>query len=125
MIINELPIVMIKCLLITIIIEIIFALLLKIRDKKDILNILLVNIVTNPLVVSVPVLFNVVYGLFERNICLLILEILAVLLEGIVYKKYLNFKKINPFILSILLNLSSYLVGEIINNFVDLLKYLF
>ena len=98
---------------------------MKIRDKKDILNILLVNIVTNPLVVSVPVLFNVVYGLFERNICLLILEILAVLLEGIVYKKYLNFKKINPFILSILLNLSSYLVGEIINNFVDLLKYLF
>ena len=125
MIINDLPVIMIKCLLITIVIEIIVALLLKIKDKKDILNIILVNIVTNPLVVSVPVLFNVVYGLFERNICLLILEIFAVLLEGIIYKKYLNFKKINPFILSMLLNLSSYLVGEIINNFVDLLKYLF
>ena len=58
MIINDLPIIMIKCLLITIIIEVLISILLGLR-KKDILNVILVNIVTNPLVVSIPVLINI------------------------------------------------------------------
>ena len=125
MLLSDLPIVMIKCLSITIVIEIIVSLLLKIRDKKDILNIVLVNIVTNPLVVAIPVYVNITYGLLERHIVILILEIFAVLYEGFIYKKYLHLKKINPFIISLILNLSSYLIGEVINYLPNIIDYLF
>lgn len=116
MIISNLPFIMIKCLMLTIIIEVLFAVILKIRSKYDLLNIMLANILTNPIVVSVPVFINIQYGLSQRNICLAILEILTVIVEGTLYKKYLNFKKINPYILSLILNFASFMIGELINN---------
>ena len=116
MTIDELPYIMVRCLLLTIIVETIVAIALGVRNKKDILNIILVNIVTNPIVVSVPVYFNVRYGVLERNIILSILEIATVITEGYVYKKVLNYKKINYFILSLILNIASCLVGIVINN---------
>lgn len=115
MYVYELPIVMIRCLIITVLIETIIAIIIGIRSKKDILNVVLVNIVTNPLVVSVPIYFNYKYGLIARNICLLAFEILTLVFEGIIYYKYLNYERINGFILSIILNGFSYLIGEIIN----------
>ena len=114
MIINELPCIMVKCLFFTIVIEIVVSTILKIKDKKDFLNILLVNIMTNPIVVSLPVWVNIRFGLMQRNITVLVLEIFTVFIEGNVYSKYLNFKKINPYILSLILNLSSYVIGDII-----------
>lgn len=115
MLLNELPFVMIRCLLVTIIIEVIGSIILGIRTKKDILNVVLVNIITNPIVVTIPVWFNINCGILERNVCLFILELWAFLLEAFLYKKYLSFKKINPYVVSIVLNLCSYLIGEIIN----------
>lgn len=115
MLINELPSILAKCLLYTIIIEILIAYLIKIRRKKDIINVILVNCITNPLVSSIPVYFNIRFGLIERNISLIILEILTVLTEGYIYKRVLNYKKINPYLISIILNTTSYLIGEIIN----------
>ena len=109
MLINELPKIMIECLLLTIIFELTVSIIIGVRNKKDILNIILVNILTNPLVVTIPVYFNVKYGLLERNISLYILEIITVITEGYIYKKVLNYKKINPFVISLVLNLSSYL----------------
>lgn len=117
MLINELPKLMLRSLICTIIIEILVAIILGIKNKKDILNIILVNIITNPLVTAIPVYFNLFYSLRLRNIVLIILEILTLLFEGFVYKKYINLKKINPFILSLILNSSSYFIGEIINRF--------
>lgn len=116
MILNNLPFIMLKCLILTIIIEIVVAVFLKVKNKKDFLNIALVNILTNPIVVSVPVFFNIKYGVLERRIGLVVLEILTLIVEGTIYKKYINFKKINPYVLSLILNLSSYLIGELINN---------
>ena len=112
---NDLPFIMIRALLVTIFVELIVSLIIGIRNKKDLINIVLVNIMTNPLVVSIPVYFNIKYGLIYRHVVLFILEILAVLSEGYIYSKYLNFKKINPYILSLILNISSYLIGCIIN----------
>lgn len=106
---------MIKCLVCTIIIEIIIAYILKIRDKKDILNIMLVNIVTNPIVVSLPILMLVKYGYKARLNTLIVLEIVTVIVEGLIYLKVLKNKKINPFVVSFILNLSSYMIGELIN----------
>ena len=113
MVINDLPYVMINCLFFTLIIEVIIAILLKIKDKKDICNIILVNIMTNPIVVSLPFFINIRYGLIARNISVLFLEIITVLLEGKIYSKYLKFKKIKPYNLSLLLNLCSYIIGNI------------
>ena len=115
MLLDRLPIIMIECLLSTIIIECIIGYIIGIRNKKDILNITLVNIMTNPIVVSFPVYLMIRYSIGVRNISLLILEILAVLVEGFTYSKVLKYKKINPFIISLILNLGSYLIGEVIN----------
>lgn len=115
MLINDLPIIMLRCLILTIIIEVVIGLILKIKNKKDILNIILVNIVTNPIVVSIPVYINIKFGLLERNISLITLELLTLFIEGYIYKKVLNYKKINPYLISLILNMSSYLIGEIIN----------
>ena len=110
--------ILIVCLLSTIIVEVIVSLLLKVRDKKDILNIILVNIMTNPLLVSITVYINIFYGLKYKNIIIYPLEILVVLVEGLVYKRYLKYKKINPYLLSLILNISSYLIGLFINRII-------
>ena len=83
--INDLPIIMVKCLICTIIIELLIALILKIKDKKDLINIVLVNIVTNPIVVSFPIYIMILYGIKARIITLIILEILTVIIEGFIY----------------------------------------
>ena len=106
---------MAKCLICTIIIELTVALILKVRDKKDLLNIILVNVCTNPLVVTIPVFMLVKYSYRVYLISLATLEVLTVIFEGFIYFKVLKYKRINPFLLSLILNLSSYLIGEVIN----------
>ncbi len=115
--INELPLIMLICLSSTIVIELIMSLLLGMRNKKDILNVILVNIMTNPLVVSI--LMYITYNrLFNTTISIIILEILVILTEGFTYKKVLTFDKINPYVLSLILNISSYFIGELLNNII-------
>lgn len=115
--INELPLIMLICLSSTIVIELIMSLLLGIRNKKDILNVILVNIMTNPLVVSI--LMYITYNrLFNTTISIIMLEILVILTEGFTYKKVLTFDKINPYVLSLILNISSYFIGELLNNII-------
>ena len=115
--INELPLIMLICLSSTIVIELIMSLLLGIRNKKDILNVILVNIMTNPLVVSI--LMYITYNrLFNTTISIIILEILVILTEGFTYKKVLTFDKINPYVLSLILNISSYFIGGLLNNII-------
>ncbi len=118
MFIEDLPFIMIRCLIITIIIELIMGLVIGVQDKKDILNIILVNIMTNPVVVSVPILVLLLYGSTARWFSLAMLEVLAVIVEGFVYFKYFKYKKINGFLVSLILNFASYGIGEILNRFV-------
>ncbi len=115
--ISELPKVMLISLSMTIIIEVGTALILKYR-KRDLVNVLLVNILTNPLLNSVIVGINYYYGLKARSIALIILEILVVLIEGMIYQKYLERRKINGYILSLILNVSSYGLGLLINKII-------
>ena len=114
-IIKNLPQIMATCLVLTIVIEVVLALILGVRDKKDLLNIVLVNILTNPLVVIIPIFCNYEFGLLGRNISLFILELLAFAIEGLIYLKVLNYKKINGLLLSLILNLASYFTGVIYN----------
>lgn len=109
-----LPYIMILCLCITEIVEIIVALLIKLRDKKDLINVFLVNILTNPLLVSISYLIFIKYGATSKKIYEIIMEVLIFLVEGIIYKKYLKYNKINGFLVSLILNLSSYFFGGIL-----------
>lgn len=109
---------LITCLIITIIIELLIACLFKIRHKKDFLNIILVNVITNPIVVFFPYIIYLYYGIRAHNISLIILELLAFITEGFIYKKVLNYKKINSYLISLILNLSSYFLGNIINQLI-------
>ena len=86
MLIKDIPKIMGICLLLTITVEIIFAYILRVRDKKDYVNIILVNIVTNPIVVSIPIYINYQFGVIYYYISLVILEVLAVITEGLIYK---------------------------------------
>lgn len=114
--INNIPFILIKCLLLTIIIELSLALILGVRDKKDIINVILVNVITNPIVVMSQILLYLNFGYTIEVIGIVVLEILVVPIEGLIYKKVLNYKKINPFILSLILNASSLIIGGFINN---------
>ena len=117
MLIRDLPIVMVRCLLITIIAEVGIAIILKYR-KKDLLNVLLVNILTNPLLNSLIVWINFYWGLKARNISLFIFEIIVLITEGMIYQKYLEKRNINGYLLSFILNASSFVIGMIVNNFI-------
>ena len=114
-IITTLPLIILRCLITTIAVEVLIGIVLGIRNKVDIINMVLVNILTNPVVVTVPMYFNLKNGLLGRNISLYILEVVAFIVEGFIYKKYFKYDKLNPFIVSLILNLSSYFVGVISN----------
>ena len=116
MLITDMPFIMARCLIGTLVIEIIVGIVIGIRDKKDILNVGLVNIFTNPLVSSIPVLIYFYCGYTLEIISLVILEIFAFVSEGFIYSKVLKYKKINPYLVSLILNLSSYIIGVIINS---------
>ncbi len=105
---------MIYCLVLTIMLEGLTAILLGLRGK-DLLNVLLVNILTNPLLNAIHPLFLFHYGKEAQIISMLILEILVVLLEGFIYYKVLNYKKMSGYKLSFLCNFLSFMVGTLIN----------
>ena len=98
----------------TVIIEVVFALLLGVRDKKDIMNIILANIMTNPFLVIFSFMIKAKHGDQVYYPVLFFMEILAVLSEGYIYRKYLEYKRIRPFLLSLILNLLSYTIGLLI-----------
>jgi len=110
-----LPVYMLVSLSCTIILECSAAALLRVRYRKDFLNILLVNVLTNPIVVSVSFAANVFGGLKIRAVSLVFLELFAFLCEALIYRKTLSYKKINPFLISLILNCTSYFLGIVIN----------
>ena len=117
MLISDLPKVMVISLTITIVIEMLLAFILCYRGR-DLLNILLANILTNPLLNSLIVTINYYYGIKARNISLYIFEVLVIITEGFIYWKYLKRKKVNAFLLSFILNIASYGLGLLINKII-------
>ena len=113
--IDLIPYYLFKSLLITLIVEVGCALILKDTFKKDYLNIVLVNIFTNLLLNSILIGIGIFYGQNTWLFWLIILETIVFIFEGFVYKKVLIYQKWNPYVFSIILNMSSFLIGMIIN----------
>ena len=110
--------VFVEALALTLIIELSVALLLKVRNKYDIIYIALINCVTNPLIniiyAGIIIFFKVPEGHIIRYIEVLILELAVWLSEVLFYKKMLEYKKLPGLLLSLILNLTSFLLGLII-----------
>lgn len=95
----------------TLLLELPAAILLGVRRKDDILLVFLVNILTNPLVVLILNLFLYITATPPPWFLILPLELFAILTEGFIYQKGLSFRRIHPFILSLILNGISYFGG--------------
>jgi len=74
-------------LVLTILLEEIFAVTVGIRDKRDLILIGLVNVVTNPFVVLVYYL-AVLYTSISLLLIIILLEIIAVFVEALYFKNY-------------------------------------
>lgn len=114
---GSLPLTMAKCLILTILIESSAAAIAGVREKYDYIIIALVNVITNPVLVALTSLSGYFYGHESYFAFAVTGEIGAFITEGIIYKKSLSFKKINPFLLSLILNGASYLSGLVIGRF--------
>jgi len=82
------------------------------RNKKDLMLVIMVNIITNPVVVLV---YWLIYIYTEWNIVIVVvlLEIMAVLTEGYYFKRYGRTFK-HPFVFSLAVNAFSYSAGVVI-----------
>lgn len=94
-------------LFLTLILEIAFALVFKVRSKS-LLIVLLANVLTNPAVVVLHLLLCRHYTFSEIPV-ILVLECSAILTEAVVYKHCTDIKK--PFLFSLSSNTFSYLCG--------------
>lgn len=115
---NQLPTYLVTALSLTLVIEITAALLIGLRKPKDLLNVALVNILTNPIVVFSAFMSGFIYGSRIQLIVTVILEIAVLIAEALIYRKTLLTKCINPFVVSLILNGVSFFGGEIINRII-------
>lgn len=115
--INDIPLVMLYCLGTTIVIEGVLAFLAGVRKRADQLIVLLVNVLTNPLLVSLGYLILLRFGRTGYGIATAVMEIAVVFIEGFVYKVFLTNRK-HPFLLSLFLNAGSFLIGLGLNQLI-------
>lgn len=78
----------------TIIIELITSIILGIKEKDDIEIVICANICTNPVVVYIANCVRLLNIDILFNIVIVILEVSAVIVEFVIFKKCLKFKKI-------------------------------
>ncbi len=97
----------------TLIIEIIISFALGIRNKIDIISIVFVNLLTNPLIVFIVNILRSLSNKIVLYIVILILEVLVIIVEGKIFEKVLISKRINGIKLSIINNTTSFVLGVI------------
>ncbi|MBR3933950.1 MAG: hypothetical protein IKJ68_08610 [Clostridia bacterium] len=98
------------------VVELTLALMFGATGAKKILTVALINIITNPTVVMSMLTISVFCNKFE-TVALIVLEILVFLAEGLMFAIYKPFKKNKPYLISFVLNLSSFMAGNIIKIF--------
>ena len=102
---------MLTALVLTVVIEAALAFLFGVRTRYGQGIVLLVNVITNPLFNAVLTVVSFYLSPAAYYWFLVPLELLVVLAEGRIYRSMLQIK-INPYLLSFLLNLGSWLIGS-------------
>ena len=114
---KEIILVFAVCLILTIILEESAALIIGIRKRFDLAVILLVNVLTNPIVVFTGMVMGS-YTRIPRVVYITFLELAAFITEALIYRKLLYTKKLSPFILSLILNSVSFFIGTTIGGLI-------
>lgn len=103
-------------LFLTVVIEVSLAVIAKVRDKENLTTVLWVNVLTNPVVVFIANMISIIFeNYFITMVSIYLLEILVLIVEGFLFKKYLKNVKMKPFLFALYLNGISFFIGEIIN----------
>ncbi len=102
----------------TIVIELTISFIIGVRNKEDLKVVLWANIFTNPIVVYIANCVKLLNNSFIYNIIVIIMEITVVIVEFILYKKYLEYKRKSPLLISIINNVISFSSGIIISKFI-------
>ena len=87
-------------------------LIIGIRTKSDILTVFFVNSLTNPPAVLIRILLDLSVPF------ILVLEVIIWLTEAMIYRKLLDYRKLNGFTVSLILNAVSLVIGSIAVYFV-------
>lgn len=102
-------------LILTLILEVYITYLTQDLQKKDYKKIIIINCITNPIVVGATnFIYILLMNVMIRNIVLVSLEIFVVFIESKWYKKYLKNLSVNPLIYSLYINLFSFCIGWIV-----------
>jgi hypothetical protein len=101
-------------LLITILVEATVAIVLGYRKKLEIATIILINIITNPLLNYLLFMTNYLGIIRVNTIGVLFLELIIVLVEWLLLRFVLQQDPKKLFVLSLAMNLCSYLAGVLI-----------
>ncbi len=105
---------LLKSLGVTLLFEVSFGLLLGFRRGRDLALIFLVNLLTNPLLGLILDGIYLGLGRLPNWLIILPLEAAVVLAEGALYRGRLSRDGIDPFLLSLILNATSFLGGMMI-----------
>ena len=117
MTLEQLPLIMVRALLITVAVECAVAWLLGVRTLRDQKVVVLANILTNPILVSTEAAILLLAGRQALLYASVLLEILAISAEALVYRKRIH-ANTGPLILSLVCNLASVATGEILERFI-------
>lgn len=103
-------------LLIVLVTEIAVSISFGAKTAKQLVIVALVNIITNPAVVLTALCLTIYLNQW-RNIGIVILEIFAVITEGFIFSKFKTFGRKNPYLISMVMNMVSFMTGELIKLF--------
>lgn len=107
---------LIVSLALTLVVECIGAMILKIREKNGLKVVALANVITNPVVVFSSTLVWHFLGPEVYAVVITAFEVVAIIVETGIYKKYLFKDSLGQALkISLILNFCSYFAGEIIN----------
>ena len=114
--ISHMPALLLRCLLCTVIIECAAAFILGLRKPDEQLTVALVNVVTNPLLVSICILVQLFYSKQVYWCVYIGLELAVFIGEALLYRAVLRRKR-DPFLLSAILNSASFFIGMLLNRY--------
>ena len=104
----------------TLVLELIVARILGIKDKYDILTVVFANICTNPALVYICIFAELFVSLTTVYAIAGVLEIFAVVVEYLIYRRIFKYKKISPFLVSLLCNVFSFTTGILLERILNI-----
>ena len=117
MVVKQIILTLIVCLILTLVLEEVTALIVGVRKGFDLTVILFSNLLTNPVVVFSGMLLASFTNI-PRPVYIIVLELAAFITEALIYRKLLFTKKPSPFLLSFILNCVSFFAGTTLSSLI-------